>query len=386
MLRCLPTIGCLCLFAWCVLAQMSGVGYVYVRPVDVDGDWATGTLAEVGIDPAPIGEAIEGILDGRYPRIHGLLIVKDDLLVMEEYFMGSPYYSPTRWGGAEMLFTKDRIHNLGSLTKSVTSMLVGAAIENGFITDVSQGVMTFFPEYSDLVTSENQAVTIEHLLTMTSGWEWNENTLWEDENDMYQFNVAASPLRYLISRPFAEEPGTVWNYNGGAVTLLGKLIEKASGRNIEDFANEYLFGPLGITEYWWPYMRYNLIGTHGDLKLRPRDVAKLGQLMLDGGIWGGERLLPEDWIVASVSSSYRFSRGEGFYAYTDYGYLWWLMDVGIGSERVPTYTAAGWGGQRLIVIPDFNTMIMFTGGNYDSYEPVDEIMMRHILPALAGGG
>ena len=123
---------------------------------------------------------------------------------------------------------------------------------------------------------------------------------------------------------------------------------------------------------------------HGDLKPRPRDVAKIGQLMFHDGVWNGARRLPERWVEASVASSYVFGPGEGFYDFTDYGYLWWRMDAVIGGERLASYTAAGSGGQRLIVTPDLDTIVVFTGGNHDSYEPVDEIMIRHILPTLAG--
>ncbi|MFC2078850.1 serine hydrolase domain-containing protein [Candidatus Bipolaricaulota bacterium] len=363
--------------------QQTDDGYGYEQPEAVVDGWPTGTLAEAGINEALVGDAIELILSGQYERVHALLIIKDGLLVLEEYFPGSAYYGPTNWSGAEIEFNKDRIHNLASLTKSVTSVLVGAAIQNEFIESVEQSVFSFFPEYSDLLTPENEEITIEHLLTMTSGWEWSENTQWEAENDMYQFVTAIFPLRYVIAQPLLADPGTLWNYNGGAVTLLGKIIEKASGLDVEDFANEYLFGPLGITDYWWPDIRYNLIATHGDLKLRPRDVARIGQLMLNDGMWNNERLLPIGWVDQSIRSSYVFGPGEGFYYYTDYGYLWWLLDVPIGDVIVPTYTAAGWGGQRLIVIPDFNTIVMFNGGNYETAEPVDDIMFRHILPALA---
>jgi CubicO group peptidase (beta-lactamase class C family) len=359
--------------------------YVYEQPESVDGDWAVGTLEDVGIGEGPICEAVQRILDGTYERVHGLLIIKDGLLVLEEYFRGSPYLSPTNWGGQEIQFSRTRVHNLGSLTKSITSVLTGAAIANGFIADVEQCMMPYFPEFSDLSTPENEAITIEHLLTMTPGWDWDESTLWVSENDMVQFNVARSPLRYLISQPSESEPGATWTYNGAAVTLLGKILERASGFTVERFANEFLFGPLGIRSYSWPTMRSDLIATHGDLKLRPRDIAKIGRLMLNDGVWNGERLLPEGWVEASVSACYEFKPGEGFFEYTDYGYLWWLMDVPVGGARVASYTAAGWGGQRLIVIPDYDTIVVFTGGNYDSYEPVDEMMVRHILPALAGG-
>ncbi|MFC2082470.1 serine hydrolase domain-containing protein [Candidatus Bipolaricaulota bacterium] len=368
------------------VAAQTDEGYSYTPPVSIIGDWATGTLTDVGIAQQPIEDAIQGILDGDYERVHSVIIVKDGLLVLEEYFRGFTYVSPTRWAVSEVLFGRNRIHNLASLTKSITSVLVGAAIYQGFIRGVDEAIFSFFSELEDLITPEKDAITIEHLLTLTPGWQWFENTQMVEENCMYQFNIADSPLRYLVGLPMEALPGEQWTYNGGAVSLLGKLIEAASGMPIDVFANRHLFGPLGILLYRWPRMQYDFIATHGDLKLLPRDVAKIGQLMLNDGVWEGERLLPEGWVNASITSAHQFLPGEGFYYYTDYGYLWWLMDVEIGGQSYPSYTGAGWGGQRLIVIPDFNTIVMFNGGNYDSHEPVDDIMIRHILPALAGDG
>ena len=367
--------------AWACAAQ-DETPYAYAPPEEAGDGWETGTLAEVGIDEAPIVEAIDRIRDGTYERVHGLLIVSHGRLVLEEYFEGRTYVSPTNRYAYELLFDRDRIHNLASLTKSITSVLTGAAIANGFIESVDQSVLPLFPEYADLRTPEKNRITVEHLLTMTAGWDWNESTEWEAENDMYLFNMAGDPLRYLIGLDLIAEPGAVWEYNGGAVTLLGKVIEKASGLSLRAFANEYVFGPLGVTQARWPVMRGGLMAAHGDLKLRPRDVAKIGLLTLRNGLWNGERLLPESWIEAATATSYAFAPWEGFYGYPGYGYLWWLREYVVEGAEMLSYAGAGWGGQRMIVLPEIETIVVFTGGNYDHWEPVDEIMERHIVPAL----
>lgn len=367
------------------LSQELDAGYVYQRPEAIEGDWIVASLADVGIAEESIADAINLIRSGHYPRVHSLLLVKSGTLVLEEYFRGYTYASPTNWAAMEVMFGNNRIHNLASLTKSITSILVGAAIHNGFIQGVDEPALSYFPEFEDLRTPANDAITIEHLLTLTPGWEWTESTQMVEENCMVQFNAAPSPLRYLIGLPMVDSPGEHWAYNGGAVSLLGQLIEEASGLSVERFANRFLFDQLGIRLYRWARMQPDFIATHGDLKLLPRDVAKIGQLMLNDGVWNGVRLLPEGWVDASVSPSVHFRPGEGFYSYTDYGYLWWLMDLPIGGETFASYSAAGWGGQRLIVIPDLDVVVVFNGGNYDSIEPVDEIMTRHILPALTGG-
>ncbi len=347
--------------------------YTYAQPEETGDGWQTASLAEADIDLTPITAAIEGIQRGDYPRVHGIVIARHGELVLEEYFRGQLYLNAVQRFGAEVDFDRDRIHQLASVTKSITSTLPGLAIEHGFIEDVDEPVYTFFPEYEELFDEQEKQITVEHLLTMTSGWEWSENTEWGvASNDMYGFNVASDPLEYLVNQGMEAEPGTHWVYNGGAVTLLGKLIEKASGMNLEAFSEEYLFTPLGITQFTWPYMRSNLIAAHGDARLRPRDMAKLGQTFLDGGVWAGERLLSEEWVGQATQDALG----------GDYGYLWWGDSYRGGQSAYRSYSARGWGGQRIHVFPELDMVVVFTGGNYETMEPVDNIMEQLILPAV----
>jgi CubicO group peptidase (beta-lactamase class C family) len=193
---------------------------------------------------------------------------------------------------------------------------------------------------------------------------------------MYQFNNQPDPLGYLIAKSLVAAPGEVFTYNGGAVTLLGKIVERASGLDLETFSVRYLFSPLGIAAFEWPYMRRDLIAAHGDLDLRPRDMAKLGQMMLDGGVWNGRRILPEAWVEASWRRTFA-QPGPSL----GYGYLWWLRFYGAGGS-ICSFSAEGWGGQRIIVLPDLDAVVVFTGGNYRSPEPVDTILQQHVLPAF----
>jgi CubicO group peptidase (beta-lactamase class C family) len=349
------------------------VEYVYTQPEVTDDGWTSASLEAAGIELAPIAAAVEGIRRGDYPRVHGLVIVRHGRLVVEEYFPGRLYVNAADRFGPEVHFDRERIHQLASVTKSITSTLAGLAIERGFIESEDVPVHTFFPEYETHFDEGERRITLRHLLTMTSGWAWNENTEWGvSSNDMYGFNVATDPLAYLLDRGLVAEPGTRWVYNGGAVTLLGKLIENASGLDLETFSERYLFTPMGITAFTWPYMRRDLIAAHGDARLRPRDMAKLGQMFLDGGTWAGRQIVSRSWVE-------RATRGalEG-----DYGYLWWGDGYRGGQEAYRSYSARGWGGQRIIVFPVLDMVVVFTGGNYESREPVDDIMERHILPAV----
>ena len=352
-----------------------GAGYVYTQPEETGDGWSTSTLSQAGIDEVAISAAIEGVWRGDYPRVHAVLIARHGELVLEEYFRGQLYLNPVQRFGPEVLFDRDRTHQLASVTKSITSTLVGLAIDRGFIDGVDEPVHTFFPEYAGLFDDGERQVTVEHLLTMTAGWEWNENTEWGvSSNDMYGFNVASDPLAYLVGKELEAQPGQRWVYNGGAVTLLGKLVEKAVGQDLEAFSGQYLFTALGVTEFSWPYMRPTLIAAHGDARLRPRDMLKLGQLFLDGGVWNGTRILSEGWVQEAT---------EGALA-GDYGYLWWGDGSWGGYEIFRSFSARGWGGQWIIVLPELDMVVVFTGGNYESWDPVETIMAGHVLPAVDG--
>lgn len=347
-------------------------GYVYKPPVGAADGWRTGNLADVGIDVEPIQEAVEKIRRGDYPRVHSILIARHGRLVLEEYFPGRIYVNAVERFGPRVDFDRDRIHNLASVTKSVTSMLAGLAIDQGFIESEDVPVHTLLPRYANHFDARAKRITIRHLLTMTAGWSWHENTDWSAANDMYGFNMAADPLAYLLARNVSHEPGSHWTYNGGAVTLLGRIIEVASGMNLEDFSARYLFEPLGISQFRWPYMRPDLIAAHGDLRLRPRDMAKLGQTMLSDGIWNEVRILPGAWVRSSVRDALA----------GDYGYLWWGDRFRNRTGPYASFSARGWGGQRIHVFPGLDLVVVFTGGNYETWEPVDAIIENHILAAV----
>ncbi len=357
---------------------LDGSSYQYAQPVETDDGWATTSLSDAGLRKAEIGEAVERIKLGRYERVHGLLIVRDGKLAVEEYFRGQIYVNAGNRFGPTVEFDRDRIHNLASVTKSVTSALTGLAIEQGFIDSVNDSIHLYLPDLADFMQDQKKRILVKHLLTMTSGWTWSENTDMVPSNDMYQFNVQPNPLLFLVNKGMAAEPGDSWVYNGGAVTLLGKVIENASGMGLEAFSKRYLFEPLGITDFQWPYIKPNLVAAHGDLKLRPRDMAKIGQLYLDGGLWQGRRLLSEEWVNKSVERSIAFQDGH----LLGYAYLWWLRRYPMGAGEVDAFFASGWGGQRIIVMPELDMVVVLTGGNYESPEPVDEIMERHVIPAV----
>jgi CubicO group peptidase (beta-lactamase class C family) len=344
----------------------------------IDG-WPTAGLHEVGLDEEKIAEAVGRVQDGTYENIHSILIVKDGKLVLEEYFSGYTWnYNDPQFKGELTDYGIDTIHNLASVTKSITSALVGIAIDRGFIQAVDERVFLFFPEYSNLSDEQKEVITLDHLLTMSSGLEWNEMELpySSSNNDLVQLFIVSDPIEYILAKPVVSEPGSKWYYNGGGTNILGEVIREATRMRMDDFAEQYLFEPLGITNYEWDHINPDMIHASGNLKLRPRDMAKLGYLFLSGGVWNGERILSEEWVEESTRKQIVTRWGGG------YGYQWWIRTYQTDSGAVDSFFAAGWGGQRIVVFPGLEMVVVFTGGNYVEQEPVDEIISRHILPAL----
>jgi len=239
-------------------------------------------------------------------------------------------------------------------------------------------------------------ITLEHLLTMTSGLRWNEMEVWYGYiwNDLIWQFLAPDPMRYVLAKPVVDEPGTAWYYNSGGVNVLGKVIEEASGMRMDDFAERYLFAPLGITEYEWGHSS-DMIHASSDLKLRPRDMAKFGYLYLNGGNWKGQQIISQEWVEKSTKESVSIpweSLAGILDEYADlaethidrYGYLWWLKRFHANSQSADAYFAAGLGGQRIFVFPSLDMVVVLTGGNYGAEEkdPSDKIITQYVLPSV----
>ena len=391
----------LCCTVW-VASCAPAPHYAYRIPEQTGDGWATASLDDVGIDRELIGDLVERIDGHEYRNVHGIVIVKNGKLVLEEYFEGydfaytGPWSSLLNFRGKRTDYGIDTPHSLASVSKSFTSALVGIAIDRGYIQDLDEPVFSYFPKYSHLSNEQKDRITLKHLLTMTSGLRWNELEVWLGNmgHDVVQLFLVSDPLRYILGKPVATEPGAAWYYNGGGVCVLGEVIRKASGMGMDDFAERYLFAPLGITDHEWEYFNSGMIHASGNLRLRPRDMAKFGYLYLNGGRWQGQQILSPEWIAASTRESVSIpwsslaeimhkryadipeSHGDG------YGYLWWLKSYEVGGKPVNAIQATGWGGQRIALFPDLDMVVVLTGGNYATHEPVYEILTRYILPAV----
>ncbi|MEJ2506846.1 MAG: serine hydrolase, partial [Ignavibacteriaceae bacterium] len=315
-------------------------------------------------------------------EVHSVVIVKNDKLVFEAYFPGHDfYYSGENFHGDYIDFDRDTRHDTHSATKSFTSALVGIAIDKGLIPNVEDRIFNYFPEHSSLIDSQKEKITIEHMLTMSSGFKWNEwdVSISQNNHDIVRFNQSSDPIAYLLSKPVITEPGQAYYYNGGGVDLLGQIVRRATGMNVKSFSDINLFSLLGITNYNWQTLYPSRITCcHGDIYITPRDMAKFGYLYLKKGDWNGTQIISEEWINNSIQN---FITPPVNWAY-GYGYLWWLKRYTSLNGIYNAFNAEGWGGQQIIVIPSENMVVVFTGANYVDNPPNDEIMSNYILPAL----
>jgi CubicO group peptidase (beta-lactamase class C family) len=357
-------------------------GYIYEVPEELKDGWSTDHLEGVGIEETYLNQLMQDleVLDGH--RLHSLLIVKDGKLVFEEYFPGVKFNLAQFTG--EIGFDRDDTHNLCSVTKSFTSAILGIVIDQGHIQSVQEKVIDFFPEYSHLIFSREKAnLTLEQLLTMTSGIDWDDETTsyFEASNDMYQMFTSTDPIEYILSHKITKTPGTVFEYSNCNTNLLGEIVRSATGFRIDEFANIHLFSKLGIDDLEWQMLPDDTVFTSGDLRLRPRDMAKFGYLFLNNGEWNGHQVISKEWVERSTAKHVDLS---GQVPWADgYGYQWWIWDDIRGLDY-HAYFASGWGGQSIIILPEINTIVVSTAGNYYSTEQIsiETILAIYILPAI----
>ena len=355
----------------------------YEIPQQTDDGWETASMVSMGMDETPLLNLLDRLDELDEHRIHSFVIIKDGKLVFEEYFPGDKF-NLAQWTG-ETGFDRDDTHNLCSATKSFTSALVGIAIDKGFIQSVEQKLFDIFPEYSYIVnaTPEKDNITVEHLLTMTSGIQWDDETYpyHDPRNDLYQMFSSNNPLRYILLKPLSETPGTFFAYRNCNTNVLGEIVRRTSGERVDTFSGNYLFSKLGITDFEWQIITGDVIFCSGDLRLRPRDMAKFGYLFLNNGRWKEEQIIAQQWI--NTSTAKHVSLNNDWADLDGYGYQWWLWE-NINGDNFNGFAASGWGGQWIIVWPQSNMVVVTTGGNYYTQEAISiqSILIDYIIPAV----
>ena len=351
--------------------------YVYSVPAGLGDGWDCADLANVGLEKSKIIKLIEEIRNGRHDDIHSLLIVKDNRLVVEEYFgAGGTMHGPliTR-------LLRDKVHHLASTTKGITSTLVGIAIDLGFIRSADEPIYHYLPAYSSLFTEEKKRIKISDMLTMTPGFEWRQFGVSDAENDGMQMWRTDDVIRYVLQKPLVSEPGAEFNYTNGVPTVTGAILKNAVGMEVSAFAEKYLFRPLGIKDYTWTSYPDGSLETDGGLALRSRDLAKIGLLFLDDGVWKGHQVVSEKWIKESTRERLKFGK---LFSKWGYGYYWMQKQVSFGDREITSFFVPGDGNQILALFPELQMVVVFTAGNYgkDPKPTCYSLFEDFILPAV----
>jgi len=333
------------LFTVCILVSCEkfsdpNPNYSYSIPDPGPSEFVVSSLEAEQMDELLITQMTDLIIREEYKRIDGLLILRNNKLIYENYFHG---YSNTV------------LHNIFSAGKSITSMLVGIAIDKGFINSVNTPVAELLPEYKSFKNPDSRkaAITIEHLLNMSSGLDcedWYQHT----EDEMQQSD---DWVKFTLDLPMVYDPGSHASYCTGCAVTLGRIIENQSGLSLQEFANKYLFEHLSITSYKWHIMPDGKASGGGLFFLTPRDMAKIGSLMLNEGVHNGEQIVSKEWVEQSSQSKVKLLAFDG------YGYLWWKQAF---INDIETYFADGNGGQQIFIVPSKELVIVFTGGNQNT--------------------
>lgn len=287
-----------------------------------------------------------------------------------QYNYFNPWWHPT--------YRRGELHSLQSVSKTITSVIIGVAINRKEFPDVSRPVLSFFDTTQvKNIDDRKRKMTIKHVLTMTAGFNWNENLPYSDPaNDCMVMEASFDWVKYVIDKPMAYEPGQTFAYNSGATQLLSYIFRKATGKDIEEYAAQNLFAPLGINEYFWKRTPTGLADTEGGLYLKPSDLAKIFYLFLQNGNWNGKQIVSSDWVRSSVTPFMTLGGG------TKYGYKWWLYEY---EPNKIAWWGSGFGGQLPIVIPEYNIVAVFTAWNVLPGKPSlgRNVIVRRLINALA---
>jgi CubicO group peptidase (beta-lactamase class C family) len=322
--------------------------------------WQRTSFEAAGLDASPLLALDSAVRAGEFDNVDRLVVVRDGMLLFSERYARNydsissgfdmrphqfnyqhPDWHPFYMGG--------NLHSLQSVTKSVTSALIGIAIGRGEIEGVDFSLLELLGDYDTSATDERLAdATLEDLLTMRLGIEWHEQDRpIGPENTTLQLEFSNDWVEFTLSQPMDAEPGSRFVYNSGASHLMSAILRTATRRTVDLYAEEHLFGPLGIRSYHWKREPAGLPDTEGGLYLEAEDLARFGQLYLDDGVWQGVRLLPEGWVAASVSRHVEDVAPEDPNRNAGYGYQWWRVD----RDGVEVWAGLGYGGQFLFVLP-----------------------------------
>jgi Beta-lactamase len=344
-------------------------------------EWQRSTPEQQKMNPQPLLDVVQKARDGVFGNIDEIVVTRNGVLVIAEKFNrdynaisrgkktpigcgfeacsaaeeADPFnYLHPKW---HPYYQGQPVHTLQSVTKSVSATVIGAAMAQGKIGPVSLPLLSFFSDYDlSKVDARLRKATLADLLTMRSGIEWHESDRPLDEtNTTLQLEKSADWIRFTLAQPMDAQPGAKWVYNSGGSALMAEIIRKTTGQHIDAYARQHVFGPIGISSFHWKKTPTGHPDTEGGLYLAAQDLARIGWLYVNDGVWNGRRILPAGWARESTQRHVdRVNQGGA-----GYGYQWWRPD----RRGVEVWAGNGFGGQHLLIMPQYNVVAVINSWN-----------------------
>ena len=331
--------------------------------------WEWSTPAEEGMIHDSLKAFSAQLKSGELGYIDGMLIVRNGKIIFEESYEnnydslykatntrpGQYNYYDSQW---HPYYNKTKLHTMQSVSKSFTAAAIGIAIKKGHVESVDVGIKDYFKEYESAFNDKKKkAITIKDALTMRAGIKWDELSMpyTDTTSNCVKMETSDDWIEYVLSQPMVADPGEKWEYSSGVTMLLSKIILEATGKNVSDYLEKELFSKIGINNYYWKQTPKGLTDAEGGLYLEPRDLAKFGYLYLNGGVWNGKEVLPKDWVTNNSAELI-----DTIWPALKYGQQWWFIPY--NKDNI-AWLASGLGGQRMLIIPEFDIVAVFTGWN-----------------------
>ena len=339
-------------------------------------DWEKAAPGTAGLSEAKLQALHDAVRSPDYKKIGSVLVARHGKLVYEDYVDGDA----------------GTLRDTRSATKSITSILVGLAIQDGKLSGVDARVLSLLPEHARRVQNPDprkDAITLEDFLTISSPLEcddWNDASRGNEERmylveDWAQF-ILDLPIRGRMHLGENADPppyGRNFSYCTGGVFTLSEVMQRATGMRTDRYSEERLFKPLGIEQVQWVYSPLNIPQTGGGMRLTSRELLKIGQLYLDGGRWHGQQIINEQWVRESTRPHARIDDS------TEYGYLWWLKTFKSGEKSYPAFFMSGNGGNKVVVVPSLDLVAVLTSSNYNTrgmHEQTANLLTDYILASV----
>ena len=364
--------------------------------------WPATTPAKAGINGKVLDSIDAEIREGRYGLVDRMVVIRHGRLAFDRsyphdydaiygdsakstnalnahditgpYNYFNPWWHPT--------YQRGDLHTLQSVSKTVTSVIIGVAVTRGDFASIDAPVLSFFDTARvGNIDDRKRRMTVRHLLTMTGGIDWNENLPYIDPNNTASALEASSDwVQFTIDRPMMREPGTVFNYSSGESVLLAHIFRQATGMDLEEYAARHLFGPIGITRWFWKRTPSGSLDTEGGLYLEARDLARIWELFLRDGVWNGTRVVSHEWVQTSVTPAVTVDNRPGG---AKYGLKWWLFPNPVDTTKF-VWSGSGFGGQFPMAFPELDMVVVFNAWNIlpdAKFLPRRQIMERLVKAA-----